>query len=337
MSEFRQNPATGEWVVIATERAKRPHQFVRRKEDVRVLAPYDAKCPFCPGNESMTPPEVVRFDDAEGRWMVRVVPNKFAALQPEQRPVRSVEGLFRKVHGFGVAEVVIESPLHNQTLALMRPEEVEQVVRAYMNRQYSISSQEDVAFVNIFRNHGPLAGTSLEHPHSQVIASAIVPPRVREQISFAMKYYDTHGQCAYCDMIEAERRDGGRIVLESEHFVALCPFASRSPYEIRILPIEHSPIFGFGDDRLLKDYASVLRRTLLRLYRGLNDPDYNFIIRVAPVGDESVVYYHWYTVIVPKLTTPAGFEMGTGIYINVALPEACAEALRSTPETDPGA
>jgi UDPglucose--hexose-1-phosphate uridylyltransferase len=327
MPEFRQNMVSKEWVIIATERAKRPSDLVQKGEGKNPLPPHKKDCPFCPGNESMTPPPLFSIE-RDGVWSLRVVPNKFAALQTHLIPERKHEGRFLKVDGFGIAEVIIETPLHNRTIATMDLEEVKNTVVAYRERYAALSTIEQLDLITIFRNYGEKAGTSLEHPHSQIIATPIVPPHVRDPLYQSQLACDTYGDCIYCGMMEEERRQQVRVVRESKYFLVICPFASRSPFETRIHPKIHRSSFATISDQEVVDFAFVLQDTLKRLYFGLNDPDYNYIIRSAPIQDREVKYHHWYVVIVPKLTTPAGFEIGTGIYINTTPPEQCAEFLR---------
>jgi UDPglucose--hexose-1-phosphate uridylyltransferase len=327
MPEFRQNMVSKEWVIIATERAKRPDQFLQKKEVSKPLPSHQKDCPFCPGNESMTPPPVFSIE-RNGSWSLRVVPNKFAALQSDLTTERKHEGRFLKADGFGIAEVIIESPFHNRTIATMDLEEVKNTVLTYRERYLALSNNGQLDLITIFRNYGEKAGTSLEHPHSQIIATPIVPPHVRNPLYQSQLACDTYGDCIYCGMMEEERRQQVRIVKETQYFLVICPFASRSPFETRIYPKIHHSSFATVSDQELKDFAFALQDTLKRLRIGLNDPDYNYIIRSAPIEDTNVKYDHWYAVIVPKLTTPAGFELGTGIYINSTLPEQCAEFLR---------
>jgi len=316
-----------EWVIIATERAKRPDQFLQKKEEKKLIPPYREDCPFCPGNESKTPASLFSIEK-NGAWSLRVVPNKFAALQSHLTTERKHEGRFLKADGFGIAEVVIETPFHNRTIATMDLEEVKNTVMAYKERYIALSKIGQIDLITIFRNYGEKAGTSLEHPHSQIIATPIVPPHVRNPLYQSQLACDTFGDCIYCGMMEEEQRQQVRVVEETKYFLVLCPFASRSPFETRIYPKIHHSSFTSISDEELTEFASVLQDTLKRLSAGLNDPDYNYIIRSAPVEDCEVKYHHWYAVIVPKLTTPAGFEIGTGIYINTTLPEQCAEFLR---------
>jgi UDPglucose--hexose-1-phosphate uridylyltransferase len=319
---------TNEWVIIASERAKRPEEF-RKREEARQAAPeFSRSCPFCPGHETQTPPATLTIE-RNGKWAVRAVPNKFAALQGDLSFQPKRVGRFLKAPGYGISEVIIESPQHNLSLATMDDESAEIVIRAYKQRYQSAAKGKQIYFVNIFENHGVQAGTSLEHPHAQLIATPIIPPHVRDPIVRAVRYYDTNGQCIYCVMLDEEIRRNERLITESDYFVSYAPYASRTPFEVRIMPIKHQASFADMGDREISDFAHLLRDTLARIHKGLNNPDYNFIIRSAPVGDENAKYFHWYMLIIPKLATPAGFEIGTGIYINVTYPEECAEFLKS--------
>jgi UDPglucose--hexose-1-phosphate uridylyltransferase len=328
MPEFRQNMLTNEWVIIASERAKRPEDFRAKGEVKLTVSGFNSRCPFCPGNETQTPPATLTIE-RDGRWAVRVVPNKFAALQNDIAFQPKRVGRFLKATGYGISEVFVETPQHNLSLATMEEESVELVIRAYQQRYRSAAEGKRICFVNIFQNHGVRAGTSLEHPHSQLIATPIIPPHVRNPIEQAVRYYDAHGQCIYCVMLEEEIHRQERLISETDYFVSYAPYASRTPFEVRIMPKNHQASFADLGDRETADFARLLRNVLARIYHGLNNPDYNFIIRSAPVGDENAKYFHWYLLIIPKLTTPAGFEIGTGIYINVTYPEHCAEFLRS--------
>jgi len=327
MSEFRQNMLTNEWVIIATERAKRPQDFQKKAEKKSPLPEFSADCAFCPGNESRTPPALYTIP-RNGHWQVRVVPNKFAALQKDIPFQPKRVGRFLKATGYGIAEVIIETPSHNLSLATMDDEAAQDVVTAYKRRYMSVANEKQICFINLFRNHGVRAGTSLEHPHSQLIATPVIPPHVRNPIEQAVRYFDTRGQCIYCAMLDEEIRRQERIIAETDFFIAYAPYASRTPFEVRIMPKKHQASFGDTDGKELSDFAVFLKNILARIYKGLVDPDYNFIIRSAPVGDENAKYFHWYMLIIPKLTTSAGFEMGTGIYINVTYPEECADFLR---------
>jgi len=328
MPEYRQNLATKEWVVLATERAKRPSDFRKKeKESKEPTSSYNKKCPFCKGNEAQTTESLYAYP-SESDWQVRAVANKYAALDPSLSPKRMEKGAFLAVEGFGRAEVVIEHPQHNANPATMSQEEIINILKAYRSRQFELSKDDKINLVTIFRNHGYRAGTSLIHPHSQIIATPIVPPHVRDPMRQAVLYFDTKGECVYCKMVNEELKQKERIIFESNNFVAFCPYAARSPFECRIYPKRHMASYIWVDDDEIADLAEVLRLLLSALYFGLDDPDYNYIIRSSPVGDENTRHLHWYMVIVPKISIPAGFEIGSGIYINSMAPETCASFLR---------
>jgi UDPglucose--hexose-1-phosphate uridylyltransferase len=325
--EFRQSLATKEWVILAPKRGERPSDTRERLPKKEPQPEYDPHCPFCVGNEAQT--EKPNFIlPSKKNWQVRVVPNKFAALDSKCVATRSSTGSFLSAKGFGIAEVVIEHPKHNLSPALMNNREVSNILKAYRQRQFEINKNENINLVTIFRNHGARAGTSLAHPHSQIIATPIVPPHVRYPMEQAISYYDMYGKCVYCEMVREEKRQKKRILAESENFIAFCPFASRSPFECRIYPKKHIPSFVLIKDYEIKELAAILRKVLYSLYKTLGDPDYNYIIRSAPIGDEDARYLHWYMFIVPKITIPAGFEIGSGIYINTFPPEEAARELR---------
>lgn len=329
MSEFRQNLATKEWVILAPERAARVRDFIKVKVERETQPPYKKDCPFCMGNEAKTEEPVYAYPSS-GKWQVRVIPNKYAALQSNVATTRTQVGSFLAAKGFGVAEVVIEHPRHDQTLATMTTEEVACVLYSYRQRYLEMRGNEKVNLITIFRNHGSQAGTSLEHPHSQIIATPIVPPHVRYPMEEAVMYYDKYGHCVYCEMVEEELRQKERIISETENFAAFCPFAAKSPFECRIYPKKHIASYMLTNDADIADLAQILRETLARLYVALGDPDYNYIIRSAPIGDENTRHMHWYMVIIPKVSIPAGFEIGSGIYINSMPPEESAQILRET-------
>jgi UDPglucose--hexose-1-phosphate uridylyltransferase len=328
MPEFRQNMLTNEWVIIATERAKRPEDFKKKESGKPPLPEFNGSCPFCPGNEDQTPP-ATHVLNRNGNWAVRVVPNKFAALQGDIPFQPKRVGRFLKAFGYGIAEVIIETPRHNLTLTKMDNASVEDVIKVYRLRYLSVAKEKQICLINIFRNYGVRAGTSLEHPHTQLIATPIIPPHVRNPVERAVRYNDTHGRCIYCDMLAEEIRRQERLIAETDYFVAYAPYASRTPFEVRIMPKKHQASFADIGSKEISDFAAFLKNILIRIHIGLNDPDYNFIIRSAPVGDENARYFHWYMLIIPRLTTQAGFEIGTGIYINITYPEHCAEFLKS--------
>lgn len=334
MPELRQDPTTKEWVVIAIERAKRPDQFRHRAKIDPVSTPKERVCPFCPGNELLTPEEVLALRDSGEKdqpgWRVRVVPNKFAALTPEESTQRHDYGrFFHSLGGFGYHEVIIESPDHDGILPLMSDQQILELLHTYCQRYDSLRKDARVKLILLFRNHGRQAGTSLEHPHSQLVATPIIPFHIRQKYEVAVRHYDDTGHCLYCDVVEEEKAAGKRVVLETPRLLVFHPFASQVPFQTWIAPKQHNPCFArIGFEEKL-ELASVLRQTLRGLYDALDNPDFNLIVHTAPVEDEEKPYFLWHIEIRPRLTTAAGFELGTGIYINTAIPEETAPFLKS--------
>jgi len=330
MSELRQDPTTREWVIIAPERAKRPQQKPKGKH-VEELPDRDKSCPFCPGNESQTPDEVFRIpvSSKDSDWEVRVVPNRFAALTSEGGMARRLDGHFsRKMSGFGAHEVIIESPSHNTPTALMTYQQVEKVLIAYRQRYNALKKNRQLKFIIIFKNYGWASGTSLLHPHSQLVATPIMTPYYHHRFNVAHNYYADVGSCLYCDLLANELEKGERIVAEAKEFVVLHPYASRVPWETWIIPKMHRASFGLLPAKHLAELAMVLKDSLFCLHRELDNPAYNLMIDTATTEDEEDPYYHWHIRIVPRLTTIAGFEMGSGIYISTALPEETARLMK---------
>ena len=327
MPELRQNRFTKEWVVMATERARRPEEL-KAKHERPPLPSYSQKCPFCPGNEKLAPPAVMCIPDPQN-WRVRAVPNKFAALAREGTPVRCIERSRRTMNGVGIHDVIVESRDHSLTTALLPLDNVASILRCYYQRYCDVSADPRIAHVTIFKNHGEAAGTSLEHPHSQMIAAPVISSQVRYRVHEALRHYDEFGECIFCTAIEEELGEKQRIVLTSPHFVVMEPFASATPFATYIYPRRHMASFGAISEVELLDLAAVLKTVLGKLYFGLDNPDFNYTIRTAPHENAGVKYYHWYLSIIPRLTRVAGFELGSGMFINTVLPEAAAEFLRT--------
>ncbi|MBI5124454.1 MAG: galactose-1-phosphate uridylyltransferase, partial [Candidatus Omnitrophica bacterium] len=284
-------------------------------------------CPFCPGNEGDGSDETFRIPDKNG-WRTRSIYNKFPAFSPKEKPVRYNNGIYHSMSGYGIAEVIIENPRHNTCIALMSENEVEDVIRTYKSRYLSIQKEMDIESVIIFRNHGPGAGTSLEHPHSQLIATPVVPPQIRRRIDSAVEFFDISGVCVFCKTLEEELAAKKRVVLETEKFVSFLPYAGAQPFLTWIFPKRHMSSFGDIDEAETKDLARILKATLAKIYFGLNNPDFNYTICSIPVKEYGKDYFHWYLSIIPRISQPAGFELGSGIFINTSLPEEAAEFLR---------
>jgi UDPglucose--hexose-1-phosphate uridylyltransferase len=327
MPELRQNFLTKEWVIIATERARRPEEMAIRRAIERVPA-FVETCPFCPGNESETPAEVMRSPANSATWMVRVIPNKFAALSSDVQPTRNLQHLRRRIDGFGFHEVIIESPDHSRCMAMLPDEQVASILRVYKQRYQMLSTDHRVNHITIFKNHGADAGASLQHPHSQLIATPMIPSQVRHRLQEALRHYDDVGECMFCHMLEREVEDQTRIVLKSERFVAMQVFASATPFATHIFPLRHMASFGDISEMEVTDLGRVLRTLLAKIYVGLDNPDFNFTVRSGPAEYAGARHFHWYVSVTPRLTRTAGFELGSGIFINTVLPEEAAEFLR---------
>lgn len=327
MAELRQNFFTKEWVIIATERAKRPEELATHR-DIEPVPSFVETCPFCPGNENKTPPEVLRTPTAGAPWEVRVIPNKFAALSSEAQPSRSLQHLRRRIEGFGFHEVIIDSPDHARCMALQSDEHVAKILSLYKQRYNVLSLDRRISHITIFKNHGLDAGASLQHPHSQLIATPVIPSQVRHRLHEALRHYDDVGECMFCHMVEREIEDQTRVVIKSESFVAMEVFASPTPFATHIFPLRHMASFGDISEMEIADLARVLRTLLAKIYVGLENPDLNFTVRSGPAEYAGARHFHWYVSVIPRLTRVAGFELGSGMFINTVLPEAAAEFLR---------
>jgi UDPglucose--hexose-1-phosphate uridylyltransferase len=328
MPELRKDPIHGRWVIISTERGRRPSDFV-----VEHNKSAGGFCPLCEGNEDKTPPEVFAIRDNgtppnSPGWSLRVVPNKFPALRIEGDLNREGEGMFDRMNGIGAHEVLVETPLHQETLATLPTKAVEDVLWGYRERMIDLRQDPRLRYVLVFKNHGLAAGASLEHPHSQLIALPIVPRRVSEEMEGAKNYFEYKDRCVFCDMIRQEMKQKVRVISENKSFVSIAAFASRFPFETWILPKTHYPNFEYMDASQYQQAAEILSDTLLRMTKVLNDPPYNYIVHTASFSDVEKDYYHWHFEIMPKLTKVAGFEWGTGFYINPTPPEEAAGYLK---------
>jgi UDPglucose--hexose-1-phosphate uridylyltransferase len=328
MAEIRQNLATREWVIIADERARRPEEFIAPDNPrTDAVAAHDADCPFCPGQEVAS--ELVARWPAEGPWQGRIVRNKYPALQWDGGPRRhSFDGVRRRLSGVGHHEVLVETPVHNQWPALQSPEQTAAVLRAFRDRGRALRADARIEQLVFFKNHGASAGTSLVHPHAQLIALPMVSRAQRTRIEEARRHFDDTGACVFCRMLQEELAAGERIVCESPHFVSFVPYAAYSPFHLWVMPRKHASDFLEISDAELLDLGWVLRRALRRIHFGLNDPDFNYVLHTAPMNESRPQCLHWYMAIVPRVSKLAGFELGSGMHINSALPEESARFLR---------
>jgi UDPglucose--hexose-1-phosphate uridylyltransferase len=318
MNELRCDPITARWIIVFLDKIAQPSDFV--------IEPHKKNkdgCPFCWGNEAMTPPEIIahrKFGSQNGpNWSVRVVPNKFPALRIEGELNKEGIGVFDMMNGIGAHEVIIDTPDHFK--------ETEEVVWAYLARSTDLRQDKRFKYILIFKNYGNSAGASLEHPHSQLIALPIIPKRVQEELHGASRYYDYRQRCVFCDIMREELTDKDRIIYNGDRFVAFCPYVSRFAYEVWILPKKHLSDFAAMDRDSIPDFAKALRNSLAMIKGLLNDPSYNFIIHTSPINGHDREDYHWHVEIMPKLSKVAGFEWGSGFYINPVPPEIAAKNL----------
>ena len=329
MPELRKDPIVGRWVVVNTENPLLPKEFV--------LKPFEWKgkegCPFCYGNEHLTPPEIEaigearRVPDTPG-WKVRVVPNKFAALRIEGDLDKRALGLYDSSNGVGAHEVIIDNPDHFKDISDLEDVAVENMIKSYRSRSLDLRKDRRFKYILIFKNVGAQAGASLEHGHSQLIALPMVPKNVKEEVKGSRHYYEFRERCIFCDMMAYELEAKERIIFETEYFLAFCPLSSRFSFEVWIIPREHLTDFGQIDDKKITTLAKVLKEVIRKLKKILGEHPYNYIIHTSPINTDSHFGYHWHIEIMPKLTRVAGFEWGSGFYIVFTPPEIAAKYLR---------
>jgi UDPglucose--hexose-1-phosphate uridylyltransferase len=328
--EMRRDPVNGRWVIIAPDRADRPH-------DIDHPSPVEGKgpaCPFCEGNEAETPPEIaaIRPDgspaDGPG-WQARLVPNRYPALCLSGEAEEGGTRLTRQMSAVGSHEVLIETPAHEQNMAGMDPGHIALMLLLCRDRMGELLADRRIRHVMLFKNHGAKAGASLSHSHSQLIALPVAPKHVLEELAGAARHHQETGRCIYCDMIEEEEQDGERVVERTEQFTALAAFAPRKPYETWIIPRRHSARFELAKDDEINGLAILLKDLLTRMNVLLDNPPFNLVLHTAPLGDGHTESYHWHLELLPEFTWIAGFEWGAGIYISHVSPETTAARLRS--------
>ncbi len=343
MSELRRDPVMGRWVIIAPERAGRPDLSVPATAERK-----PAPCVFCGGQESRDPTEIYAIRtpgttrNSPG-WQVRVLPNKYPVLRIEGKLVREGVGMFDMLSGVGAHEVIIETPDHALELADLSEPQIANVIRAYRERMHDLGGDDRFKYVLIFKNQGYLAGATMSHAHSQLIATPVTPKRVKEELVGAQRYYDFKRRCVFCDIIKQESKlTRERLVFENDTFLVISPFAARVPYETWIVPKQHNCDFVAISQPEYAGLAEALKTVLLKMRTALNDPPFNFLIHTAPFRRPRAGYwatiqfdYHWHLEIIPKLTRLAGFEEGSGFYINPVTPEEAAETLANAPLVRP--
>jgi UDPglucose--hexose-1-phosphate uridylyltransferase len=329
LSEIRQNKVTKQWVIYSPSRKKRPKDFQIHAEKSDVHS-HDRNCPFCRGNDHMLPSVIMEMKDVKGKWKTRIIPNKFPALTPEGSLKRVTSGIYVTIQGYGHHEVIIETPLHDRQLGVMSSGEIGAVVETYHRRYVDLLRMDKNMMIIIFRNHGLQAGTSLIHPHSQIIATGMVPHHIRWREDEAQSYYDEWVRCIFCDMLAYELDYNQRIISENKSFVAFVPYAAEVPFEVWIMPKIHKADFGDISDSEKADLSRIMKNILGKYYKKLGDPDYNYVINTSVRYRAKEPQLHWYLQILPRLMTRAGFEIGSGININPSIPEDDAEFLKES-------
>jgi UDPglucose--hexose-1-phosphate uridylyltransferase len=329
MAELRRDPIVGRWVIIDDTNPKKPGDFNVGPHH------YDdaTNCPFCYGNEHMTPPEIQSFRHEKTipntpGWQIRVVPNKFPALQIEGELNRRGLGIFDMTNGIGAHEVIIESPYHSKDIADLELPEIEKILDMYCQRSRDLAKDKRFKYIMIFKNYGGAAGATLDHNHSQLIALPMTPKNVLEELTGSRKYYEFRERCIFCDLLRQEEEEKERILAQNNNFIAFCPFVPRFPFEMWIMPKIHKLFYCEITREEITELAKILKEVLLRMKIALNDPPYNFIIHTSPIDGEARPGYHWHMEIMPRLSRVAGFEWGTGFYLVPTPPEVAIKYLR---------
>lgn len=328
MSELRRDPITGRWVVFATEYRQTPPAALDKG------APHPLTvCPFCPGNEALTPREIhaVRATGeppAEVAWHLRVIPNQFPVLRVEGALDGRAEGLYDRLNGIGANEVLIESPDHVQDLDALPLDQVALVLGTVRERLLDLRKDPRFRYVQVFKNYGALAGALLAHPHLQLVGLPLVPRGVQAELEGYARHQEHRGRCVFCDIARQESHQPDRLVAENEFFMVFAPYASRLPFETWILPKLHAPDLASAGPGELKALARILQETLIRLRNVLRDPAYHLLLHNAPYGPSGQPDFHWHLELIPRLSHPGGFELATDCYLNPTLPEHAAAFLR---------
>ena len=327
MPELRKDPIIGRWIIISTERGKRPTDFIVERNHAK-----GGFCPLCPGNENTTPPQVLAYGNAPAPntpgWSLRVVPNKYPALIIEGGLNKEGEGLYDKMNGIGAHEVIIETPEHDAVFTYLPHSKMKNVFRAFRDRLIDLGKDPRFRYVMVFKNYGAAAGASLEHSHSQLVALPILPRMIVSELEGSLSYYKYKERCVFCDIIRQEINQDVRVVCQNEMFIAITPYAPRSPFEMWLLPKKHSFLYISLDDDAFGQLTDIFSECMRRLDKCIPNVPYNFVLHSAPLRSQPLDHFHWHFEIMPKLTTIAGFEWGSGFYINPIPPEDAAKYLK---------
>ena len=327
LTELRQDLVTGDWVVIATGRAKRPEDFAVNKR-VIIEEDSDEPCFFCYPEETGQEKDLLIYETSGGDWSLRVFPNKYPAFSKEEIVNHNEEGPYFSMDGTGYHELFVTRD-HKRQIAQMDVLEVAEIMDAYQNRYIDLMNKKSVNYIEIFHNHGKEAGGSISHPHSQLVAIPVISPYIQSELDGAENYYRTNKKCAYCTMIEWESEHKKRVVFDSDDFIAYCPFSSRAAFEVWIVPKKHKPYFERMSDKEKLVLAEAMQKVMDKIYKALGDPAYNFYIHTSPCDGKDYPHYHWHIEILPRTSTWAGFELSTGVEISTIQPEIAAEYLRN--------
>ncbi|HEY4476254.1 MAG TPA: galactose-1-phosphate uridylyltransferase [Candidatus Paceibacterota bacterium] len=332
-SELRLDPVSQDWVLIATGRARRPETFQKErrssKEDSALACPFERL-------DEQEKPTAVFFNGKQVRikqgsvpdsWSTVVIPNKYPAFSPVVSPRTRIIGPYQTIEGVGFHEVIITRD-HQKDIPQFTIAQVKELIDAYQERYLALMSEEFVNYIAIFKNKGEKAGATIMHPHSQLIATPVTAADIQRSMQGSKQYFARYLRCVHCDMIQWDLQEKQRIIFENDSFVALCPFASRVAFEVRVYPKEHLSYFEESTEEQKKCFAQALSVAMRKLFKGLNDPDYNYFIHTAPVDGGKHSYYHWHLEILPKTSTWAGFEISTGIEISTIEPEKAAAFLK---------
>jgi UDPglucose--hexose-1-phosphate uridylyltransferase len=329
MPELRRDPVDGRWVIISTGPHKRRVDFHTSKYNGSTRG---KGCPFCPGNESLTPREILAFREPGSQpngpgWRVRVIPNKFPALSVEGNLDREGVGYYDRMNGVGAHEIVIESPEHDDVYATLSVSRLEEIFRAFRDRMVDLRGDKRFRYVMVFKNYGEAAGARIEHPHSQLIALPVLPKHIVEEMEGSKEYYGYKERCIFCDIVQQELEQEERLIASNDGFLAICPWAPKFPFEIWILPRRHDSSYEDSSNEQFAQLAQVVSEVHKRLDAALDRPHYNSVIHTSPYEFQQNDYYHWHIEIMPRIARVAGFEYGTGFYINSVPPEESAEFL----------
>jgi len=334
LPEYRKDIILDEWVIIATERAKRPENF--REEKIKVEKKEGIVCPFDRGNEQMTPPEVLKVDkngnevQGDGPWQIRIVPNKFPALVEHAEPLSRQYGIYMLMEGFGMHDVVIHSPEHITNISELDLAQTRLLVEVYVKRLLEIKKDTRIESVIIMLNQGKEAGASLEHSHSQIFSLPLNPPALMKEVHGTRRYFEKTKKCPMCDILKFELSEKKRLIYECEDFVIVQPYASRNPFETWVVPKRHFSNFENILEKERDSFAKCLKMVVDFFYYELNEPAFNYYIHTGPLHDSAGAHYHCHFELIPKFSIKAGFEIATGIDICITTPEYTADFMNNS-------